>query len=129
MARRLKYTYHDAGVTGVSIGPRREVTLTARLGHAVAGSEAVVNIRFGGISNFPEVERYFRGVMAEVGQSHAGRIDELAYDESAPPGAGDLALRVELDGYGRIQILCRHVTEEESGADCGTGRVARRLKG
>jgi hypothetical protein len=119
MVRRLKYEYHDAAVTGVSIGPRREVTLTTRLDGRVAGREAVVNIRFGGIANFPQVGAYFGGVMAGVSESYAGRIDGLGYEEPALPASRGLALRLELDGYGGVLILCRNVTEEEVGATGG----------
>ena len=120
MTRRLKYEYHDAGVTGVRIGPRREVTLTAKLDHVVAGRDAVVNLRFGGIANFSQVEKYFGGVVADVGESYLSRIDELGYDESVPTTSSDLALRLEVDGCGGVQIRCRNVTEEEIGGDGGS---------
>src|SRR5688572_11134930 len=119
MLRKLKYEYHDAGVTRVSIGPRREVTLTAQLDRCVAGRDAVVDIRFGGIANFLQVEGYFRGFMADVGESYVGRIDGLGYDESVASTSRNLALRVELDGYGKVQIRCQNVTEEEVGVDGG----------
>lgn len=117
MVRRLKYEYHDAGVTGVSVGPRREVTLTAELDRPVSGRDVVVRLRFGGIANFAQVAEYFRRVMADVGESYVGRIDGLGYDESAASTSRNIVLRVELDAYGVVQIHCRSVTEEEVRAD------------
>ena len=120
MIRKLKYEYHDAGVTGVSVGPRREVTLIAELDRCVSGRDAVIRLRFGGIANFAQVEEYFRGVMVDVGESYVGRIDGLGYDESVASTSRDRVIRVELDLYGVVQIRCQNVTEEEVRADGGS---------
>jgi hypothetical protein len=117
MVRRLKYEYHDASVTGISIGPRREITLTAELDHCVSGHDAVINLRFGGIANFAQVEDFFRGVIADLGESYVGRIDGLGYDESVASSSRDIVLRVDLDLYGTVQIHCQSVTETEVKAD------------
>jgi hypothetical protein len=117
MVQRLKYEYHDAGVIGVRVGPRREVTITAELDRCASGRSAVIHIRFGGIANFAQVEEYFRGVMADVGESYVGRIDGLGYDESVASTSRDIVLRVELDLYGVVQIRCQNVTEKEVRAD------------
>ena len=61
--RKLTYNCHDGRLVACKVGPEREVTLEIRL-DPVANPDGppAVTVRFGAISNFEDVRRFFEQV-------------------------------------------------------------------
>ncbi len=61
--RKLTYNCHDGRLMACKVGPQREVTLEIQL-HPASNRDGppAVTIRFGAISNFEEVRRFFEQV-------------------------------------------------------------------
>ena len=57
----LKYEYSHSFISSVSIGPRREATLSIQILVAIVGHQPSLDksLRFGGIVNFDEVKAFF----------------------------------------------------------------------
>lgn len=110
MPRSLRYNYHDANLSGIKLGPRREVTLILELDDIVG---QVIHLRFGGIENFDEVNEFFTRILsAQSGHGHIARVDALNYDESTKSTTHKLVFGVELDGFSLMKVRCRNVAED-----------------
>lgn len=112
----LKYNYHDGWLSGVSIGPRREVKLHIILDSVWNNNKSVVEIRFAGINNHDEVAEYCE-ILAKECKEDGGvgvRIDALHYDADKQSNPNNHWLHLEADGWGSIDIHCRNVTETET---------------
>lgn len=75
----LVHDFSHASINGVTVGPRREVTLTISplvwMGHNGRYATAVP-VRFGGIENFAEVSAFFAGSPHERSELACLRYDE-----------------------------------------------------
>jgi hypothetical protein len=133
----LPFNFHGGGLFEVSLGPRREVTLT--IGLALPGrlGDHIVHIRFGGIANFEEVRDFFgHGPPAWWSFDVAlGRIDFLDYDPGEVSRIDRLVFRLKIDSSDPLVIRCRNVTtwrddqvkdDQPGRADCrGEADVSR----
>ena len=107
----LIYSFHDAGVASIAIGPRREATLIVGLDDPNYPPHHRVYIRFGGISNFSEVALFFERVPRPVTKdAYLARIDSLDYDPQEQSRHHNLVFRLELDMVGQLRIRCRNIT-------------------
>lgn len=107
----LKYNFHDAGLAQVKLGPRKEAGLTVILVEPVAPNNHTVVIRFGGISNFEQVQDYFQKIEAPAyPDACLARIDDLSYDQKEKSLANKLIFNLELDRFGSAQIRCRNIS-------------------
>ena len=112
----LKHDYCGAIVTGVSCGPRREVTLTLELwpmrdGERInswsLGEGDKVTVRFGGIENYEEVNRLFGEGKHESGELHYMRLREGSKH-------GQLIIGMEWDRTDYVlDVRCKNVSVSE----------------
>ena len=104
---RLLNNYHDARLESVAIGPRRELTLFIHLDpvwNATILEDAVV--RFGGIVNFDEVERFFSDMHCDPARSFISEVHRLA-----PLERGKWV--IDLEGQKQLVIHSPHCTEQK----------------
>ncbi len=106
-APRLLNDYHDAQLERVAIGPRREVTLFIHL-DPVWNRTILENavVRFGSISKFEEVERFFSALRSDAARDF---ITEVCRLEAGQKGSWLL----DLEGYGEIVIRTTRCTEQK----------------
>ena len=106
-AKRVAYNYHDAGLLGITIGPRHEVTLHVVLDPVWNdGSARECHIRIGDIQNWEDAEAFFQQVpAARQADAHRDTIIRLGWT----PGKD---LEVELSQTGYLQINRPKVTEK-----------------
>jgi hypothetical protein len=105
--RDFPFNFHDGQLTGLSIGPRSEVTLQVALDPVWnQNQERTVSVRFGAIRNYGEVAAFFgrieppkaagRSIAEVIGLVHVGdRKDRVL---------------VDLANHGSIEIQSRAVT-------------------
>ena len=106
----LRNHYHDAGLAGYTIGPRREVTLKIQLDSVWNPNGGPVNVRFGGIGNFEEVKRFLGAFPAESGE----RFIDTLMDLSCGGKAGHLVCTLALLNGSKTKIACRSVSERDA---------------
>ena len=115
MHPELGHHYHDGWISGVTIGPRREITLRVILDSVWNdGVPRTVAIRFGGIENHGPVAEYCELLAQDCaeGGGEGSRIDRLHYDSDRPSNPNSHWLVLEVEGFGTTKIHCRSVTEE-----------------
>src|SRR3954464_4146389 len=109
----LSYNFHDAGLISVELGPRREVTLVVALDDPGQPRHLNVRVRFGGISNFSDVEAFCARVPKPVAPcAYLTQVEELNYDSNSQSTHGNLSFALELEYVGSIVIRCRNVDED-----------------
>lgn len=114
MKPELRYCYHDGCITGVTIGPRREVNLQVSLDSVWNGRvERTVNIRFGGVNDLARVVQYCE-LLAQLCNAIRGvRIDDLKYDLAKHSSPNSHWMVLDAEGCGTAQIHCHSVQESE----------------
>ncbi|MEO8285729.1 MAG: hypothetical protein ABI670_04790 [Chloroflexota bacterium] len=109
----MPYNFHDAGLVQIAVGPRKELTLVVRLDDPHYPPRQKVTIRFGGITNLPEISAFIEQVPPIISEaSYMARVDHLDYDAYEPSKQQSLNFRLELDMVGKLLIRCRNVTIE-----------------
>ena len=105
--RSLQHNFHDAGLVGVSIGPRREIELEIDLDPVWNETARTVRVRFGGISNFEQVKEFLGGLPSPPASgAYIAEIIGLQYEGRKP-----YPVVLDLTDIGHIQIESKHVTE------------------
>ena len=113
MIAPLPYQCHDGALLGVRLGPRRELILIIALAPPPHLGDHLVAVRFGGIANLDEVQRFFAQVHSDqpLPPSLAGRrVAALDDDPTAPSRVNRLVVRLVLDGHAPLTIRARTVT-------------------
>jgi hypothetical protein len=105
----LQSKFHDAGLAGHRIGPRREITLKIQLDPVWNPGKSMVKVRFGGIENLEEVEQFLRAFLPESGDRLV-TIGRLSCQ--GKPGA--LVCMLELWDGPKTKIACRNASEENA---------------
>lgn len=107
----LRYNFHDAGVTSITVGPRREVMMVVGLDDPTYPPHHSVYIRFGGITNFSEVTTFLERVPpAKAQDAYVARIDGLDYVPEEQSRKHNLVFRLAIDMIGQVRIHCRNIT-------------------
>ncbi len=110
----LKYNLHDANLSSLEIGPRRELALRVVLTDLDCSAHLAVRIRFAAISNFPAVQAYFKQITPlPFPDAYLDRVDSFGYHEDEESCANKLVFRLDLDRHGPITIRCRNLTVSE----------------
>ena len=103
----LKYNFHDAQLDTVKIGPRREITLFVTLYPIYYPGAPQVQVRFGEISNFAAVSKFFNQMTTGVDEEDSlERINALRYDQRKKSTANRLFFYCALDWAGEIKVHC-----------------------
>lgn len=112
----LPYSFHDAGIIDIRIGPRREVTLIVDLDDPNYPPHKRVFIRFGGITNLAEVSTFLGEVPPEKSDdAYRARIERFDYDTKEQSKSHNLIFQLALDMLGHVQIRCQNVMVEPDG--------------
>ncbi|GAB4136231.1 MAG: hypothetical protein Tsb009_03220 [Planctomycetaceae bacterium] len=111
----LEFEYHDGWIQSVTIGPRQEVNLSICLDTVWNPNNKSAEVRFGGISNFPSVKRFFDSVAAETSEIDGGPlIHSLHVDDKVINKPGDLYYFIDVEAIGDIRIHCKNFTERST---------------
>jgi hypothetical protein len=114
MKTELKYNYHDGWLSGVSIGPRKEVTLRIILDSVWNNDkDLTAEVRFGAIYNYDDVAEYC-DILAKECEEDGGvgaRIDALHYKEEKKSNSNNHWIYFKTEGWGSIEIHCRNIKE------------------
>lgn len=115
----LGHDFHHAMITAVTIGPRREATLSVMLrvcpvGHTNPTYEAVL-VRFGGIENFVEVSDFFAD-----GPHERSELANLRYAEEQRSKIGRLVFELVFERIdARLLLKCSSL----QAAGCPDGSI------
>jgi hypothetical protein len=110
----MELDYYGAVIRSVQFGPRHELTLQfdvwPKHNSATDGTGALqVTVRFGGISNYEEVLRAFKGLNANES------LHCLKDDPASKPTRRLVDLEFDRTEQ-RIRIIARHVQEQAHGS-------------
>ena len=107
----IDFSFHDAWVERVSMGPRREMAFELDLGSARISDPRLPGLgrlRFGGIEESDAVFRVF----SKLGEEGVGsRIDQVVFTRS--PGSKLHQVRIELDPEGPLELCCSKLSFAE----------------
>lgn len=107
--RPLKWSYHDGGLASYTVGPRREVSLTCHLNPVIEPTGGIVHVRFGGIENLQQVADFLSKLdWPPIPDAYLATIDALVCGRYQ---SGLQEIVLDLDRYGAVSIVCRHVSE------------------
>jgi hypothetical protein len=110
----LPYSFVDGGFAGAILGPRKEVTLELVVWNRANPEGFTVYIRFGGISNYEEVQGYIKRIPPPPFEDALYRIEYLDYDTQEMPHAHELFFKLALEYCGSVTINCRNVSVREA---------------
>ncbi len=107
-------SFHDAGLLGFEIGPRRELRLTL----SPAGETSRdVTLRLGAIDDLEHVRRFFEALPGRPAEdAFLDRVEALEV-VAGVPGRGVVRLALRLDHAGSVEIVCSKVDLEPPAAD------------
>ena len=112
---KLPYNFHDAGIASIMLGPRNEVTLLVGLDDPDLPPHHSVFIRFGGITNFSEVNSFLERVpRPKDPEAYWTRIETLEYDTQEHSKHNSLVFKLVLDDERQILIRCRNINTGKS---------------
>ncbi len=98
----LPYSFHDAYIESVSVGPRREISFALDLGSAKISDERLPEagvLRFGAIRNFEDIcELCLR--------MEGSRIEQVSARERQP-GEQFTRFVIEADPEARVEVDCQ----------------------
>lgn len=109
----IRYQYHDAELLDISLGPRRETTLTFDLYPVYYPDQPRVAVRFEGVFNLESVIKFLETVRNDFHQPdvYMARCGTLHLDDKTPSKENDVYVFLELSPHGHIRIHCQHAEE------------------